>query len=387
MGALGLIATVFLVACAATPSSEDPPATEPAYRDVVQLFERGIARTCALNNGVCHNSNSYPDLHTVSTVIGTIGRACNVDVATPAEIHDACEPAADHLVIPSAGIDARIVRAALAPDGLSITLTLDPPPDLLATMATDTEVHRGTTRFAVGAKVLAVAGPDVELELRTTEARRFFDLEYPLTALQLHVGDPNGNGVEGAIAAAMPLIAPGNPDGSYMLRRLVDASYGELMPRQCRTWDDRANHALACWIAGLAADGSNAYEPIDYASCTYDVTGLGKCETVVATGYAGVEQIFARSCGGTGCHVGEEAPAGKLDLSPGNAYAQLVGTPSLAVRMDRVAPGDPDASYLWCKVAGTCAARQGARMPLDAPALDDVDLETIREWIAAGAPR
>ena len=62
------------------------------------------------------------------------------------------------------------------------------------------------------------------------------------------------------------------------MRRLVDDQFGELMPRQCRTWDDRANAALACWIAGLAPDASNAYDAIDYAGCPVDVAGLGKCE-------------------------------------------------------------------------------------------------------------
>jgi hypothetical protein len=118
-----------------------------------------------------------------------------------------------------------------------------------------------------------------------------------------------------------------------------------------------------------------------------NVDGLGKCETVVETGYAGVEKIFARSCAGTGCHVNEAAPAGKLDLGEGRAYAALVGAPAIGTHMARVTPGDPEASYLWCKIAGSCAQRQGARMPLDAPPLSDVDLETVRTWIANGAPR
>jgi hypothetical protein len=278
VGALGLIAALLLAACVAETGGADPRETPaPVYRDVVELFDRGIARTCALNNGVCHNSNNYPDLHTVSNVIATVGRACNVDVAKPADIHDACEPPADHLVIPSAGIDARIVRATAAADGLSITLTLAPAPDALMTTASDTEVHRGSTRFVVGARVLAVDGADVRLALATAEAKRFFDLAFPLTPLQLHVGDPNGNGVEGALAHAMPLITPGDPDRSYLLRRLVDDSYGELMPRQCRTWNDDANHALACWIAGLASDASNAYDAIDYTACEVEVVGLGRC--------------------------------------------------------------------------------------------------------------
>jgi hypothetical protein len=39
------------------------------------------------------------------------------------------------------------------------------------------------------------------------------------------------------------------------------------------------DEALACWLAGLTADASNAYDPIDYDACTIDVSGLGKCES------------------------------------------------------------------------------------------------------------
>ena len=64
-----------------------------------------------------------------------------------------------------------------------------------------------------------------------------------------------------ALVMAMPLVTAGDPDRSFMLKRLIDPAYGELMPRQCRTWNDAANLALACWIAGLAPDASNAFAP------------------------------------------------------------------------------------------------------------------------------
>jgi hypothetical protein len=280
VGPLGVALLLALAACTTTAPSDDKPAGQQrVYRDVVELFDHGIARTCALNGGVCHNSNNYPDLHTVSNLIGTVGRACNVDTAQPENINDACEPAADHLVIAAAGIDARILRASVTSDLARVTLVLDPPPTALASPA-DSEVHRATAVLVKGVRVAAVDATGVTLTLATPEAKRFFDVRaYPVGPLQLRVGDPNGNGIEGARAVAMPLITPGDPDHSYLLKRLVDLEYGELMPRQCRTWDDAANEALACWISGLAADASNAYAPIDYDACTVDVHGLGKCES------------------------------------------------------------------------------------------------------------
>lgn len=293
MGPVVLALVLVLAACGTEPVSEVPQ-TEPVYPDVVSLFDRAIAPTCSLNNGVCHNSNNYPDLHTAAAIVATLDEPCNVELEDPTQVHDACEPAADHLVIASAGIDARIVRAQLldseltaeARDLTQITLTLDPPPAALAPGATDTIVKRDGITFSVGeygAKVSAVQGADVTLDLRSAygewTAKQFFDVRaYPPGPLTLHVGDPNGNGVEGALVMAMPLVTAGDPDRSFMLKRLVDPAFGELMPRQCRTWNDAANLALACWIAGLSPDASNAYEPIDYDRCTAVVAGLGKCE-------------------------------------------------------------------------------------------------------------
>jgi hypothetical protein len=292
MGPMVLIA-LLLVACGTEPVSDEAAIT-PEYSDVVSLFDRAIAPTCSLNNGVCHNSNNYPDLHTPAAIIATLDGPCNVELEDPTQVHDVCEPAADHLVIASAGIDARIVRARLldselakdAKDLTQITLTLDPAPMGLTPGAIDTIVKRGELAFSVGeygAKVSFVQGGDVTLDLTSSygewSAKRFFDVRvYPPTPLTVHVGDPNGNGVQGALVMAMPLVAAGDPSRSFMLKRLIDPAFGELMPRQCRTWNDAANLALACWINGLAPDASNAYEPIDYTACSAVVAGLGKCE-------------------------------------------------------------------------------------------------------------
>ena len=395
------IAAIGLAACS-TPPDEGSP--EELYPDVVTLFDQGIARTCSLNNGVCHNSNNYPDLHTIANLVSTVGGPCNVATTEPGEVHDACEPPADHLVIPSAGIDARIVSAMLLPEEVDVavedlsqvTLVLDPAPVGLAAGATDTQVHRGSIVFDIGAhgaRVASVDGATVVLDLRPNEygnwtTKVFFDVRtFPPGPIHVVVGDPNGNGVQGALAGAMPLVKAGDPMGSYLFRRLVDENYGELMPRQCRTWDDRANQALACWITGLAADLGNVYAPIDYAACGVEVTGMGKCATIEATGYAAVEQIFTRSCAGTGCHVNESEPASGLDLTAGRARGSLVDIAASEVPgRSRVVPGDPAASYLWCKLAPDCADRRGGRMPLDAEPLSDADLATIEAWIADGAP-
>jgi hypothetical protein len=86
----------------------------------------------------------------------------------------------------------------------------------------------------------------------------------------------------------------------------------------------------------------------------------------------------------TRCH----GRSGGLDLAPGRSHAALVGAPMLTracSSFPRVAPGDPDASALVKKLAGTDC---GSRMPRNAPGHFDAhpgELVRIRSWILGGA--
>jgi hypothetical protein len=93
------------------------------------------------------------------------------------------------------------------------------------------------------------------------------------------------------------------------------------------------------------------------------------------------QTIFTPIC--TTCHAGAQAPVG-LRLEDGVSYTMLVDVPSAQVPgLRRVAPGDPDNSYLVHKVEGTAAV--GRRMPLGLSPLDQEQIDLIRQWIAAGA--
>ena len=82
-------------------------------------------------------------------------------------------------------------------------------------------------------------------------------------------------------------------------------------------------------------------------------------------------------------------------LMPGNqvdilmsGYGNLVDVPSTeAPALDRIEPGDPDASYLWHKINGTHASVGGSGNPMPAPAggLDAGTIATIEAWISGGA--
>ncbi|MDH3589950.1 MAG: Ig-like domain-containing protein, partial [Gammaproteobacteria bacterium] len=85
----------------------------------------------------------------------------------------------------------------------------------------------------------------------------------------------------------------------------------------------------------------------------------------------------------TSCHAGSAAPLG-LRLESGSSFALLVNIPSVQESgVLRVAPGDPDNSYLIQKLEGT--AGTGSRMPLGTPPLPQSTIDVIRAWIAAGA--
>jgi hypothetical protein len=99
---------------------------------------------------------------------------------------------------------------------------------------------------------------------------------------------------------------------------------------------------------------------------------------------ADIEPLLDGTCARPGCHTGV-VPAQGLDLSSGSAYASLVAVPASQCSDGRVrvAPGDPDASYLVDKLLGVdlCA---GTLMPKGAP-LTPAQIQIIRDWVAAGA--
>lgn len=93
------------------------------------------------------------------------------------------------------------------------------------------------------------------------------------------------------------------------------------------------------------------------------------------------DNVFTPIC--TGCHAGAGAPVG-LRLDAGSSYALLVNAASAEVpSLQRVTPGNPDASYLIQKLEGTAAV--GSRMPLNGPPLPAATIAVIRQWITDGA--
>jgi Bacterial Ig-like domain len=94
-------------------------------------------------------------------------------------------------------------------------------------------------------------------------------------------------------------------------------------------------------------------------------------------------ELFTPTCAASGCHTGAAAPQG-LRLDEANSYGLLVGVASMEVpSLLRVAPGDPDNSYLIHKLEGTASV--GDQMPLDGTPLPQASIDVIRQWIIEGA--
>jgi hypothetical protein len=99
------------------------------------------------------------------------------------------------------------------------------------------------------------------------------------------------------------------------------------------------------------------------------------------------DNIFTPSCATSGCHdgpIGPGLPAGQDLSSLASSFASLVGVASVQVpSLLRVNPGNANSSYLVQKLEGTAAS--GSQMPLGGNPLSQTTIDTIRDWINAGA--
>jgi hypothetical protein len=145
-----------------------------------------------------------------------------------------------------------------------------------------------------------------------------------------------------------------------------------------RTW--AAALGLGVAAAGLAATGCGTVKS------PTEVPAGGEADGTAFT-FAQVQaQVFTPSCAKAGCHVAGVA-AGGMVLEAGRSYGEIVGRPSQEnPALARVAPGEPERSYLLKKVRGD-ADITGSRMPQDGPPfLSREQVEGIAGWIRAGAP-
>ena len=95
-------------------------------------------------------------------------------------------------------------------------------------------------------------------------------------------------------------------------------------------------------------------------------------------------EVFTPSCATRACHdpLGQQS---QMVLTAGRAYSSIVGVSSVEMpSLQRVAPNDPTASYLYRKIVGSGIT--GDRMPLNQPPLSEQHIALVRDWIRRGAP-
>jgi hypothetical protein len=127
-------------------------------------------------------------------------------------------------------------------------------------------------------------------------------------------------------------------------------------------------------------------------------SGGKACGTPGAT-FAQVQTIISKSCGTTTCHPNAQGQHINLHNTDGMLYMRLMGNvPTAATDMQcrnrpMVVPCSPDTSLIVQMIEAATAPRAGCaiRMPDDCPmdraCLVDADIQTIRSWIAGGAPQ
>ena len=125
-------------------------------------------------------------------------------------------------------------------------------------------------------------------------------------------------------------------------------------------------------------------------ACAGDGTGVDLGNGNGAGGIslsADVQPIFTGNCALSGCHAAP-SPVEGMNLASGQTFSSIVNVRSNESSLLRVAPGEPDNSYLVHKIQGTQVTEGGGccdRMPLERLPLSAAQIETIRSWIAAGA--
>ena len=143
--------------------------------------------------------------------------------------------------------------------------------------------------------------------------------------------------------------------------------------------------SLTLLAATAACGGDQSASPGDSPSTG---TGGGSFDQIQRT-------VLTPTCAVSGCHASALPTSGNLALTPAVAYDNLVNVrpASLAADRDglrRVVPFKPDSSLLFQKIVLALAAHNGEYgniMPVGSPSLAQGQVDFIRKWIEAGAPR
>ncbi len=145
---------------------------------------------------------------------------------------------------------------------------------------------------------------------------------------------------------------------------------------------------------GMMGCGDMQTDPMNCGACDYQCAPGQTCAAGVCTcgmtqvAFADVQGILTAKCATAGCHTGGAIAKAGLDMSAGKSYMEMVSvaTSQCGGARTLVIPGKPDESYLMDKLLGVDLCGVSKRMP-PAAALPMGDIQTISDWICAGAPQ
>lgn len=378
------------------------------YPTLGALYERALAPGCADREGMCHRAKTYPELGSIRDFFGAINAPCQLSEPDGARVLDACEIRGDDLAISTAaGVETiEIMRAVVGDDEplparrVRLELARAPSSNVLEErplrVIRPPSEHAGPLDVELGSALLNHAPETAAIELDLTSSpdaiRRFLDPRAVATThAHLAQGDPNGNGMAHVAAEPLRLIVPGDPERSTLYLRMRDESFGPRMPPLRDSFDPAALRAMYCFIRAL--DPATTPEvlreelvlDVEVERCPPDPYA----EAPIEPSFDTVKALFARRCAAGPCHS-SAARAEDLVLEPTAAHyvETVISVPSRqSPPALRVTPGQPEASYLYCKVDPDCAdIKPGTElMPGAGDRLTDAELAAVRRWIADGA--
>jgi len=180
-------------------------------------------------------------------------------------------------------------------------------------------------------------------------------------------------------ATGKPIVAAGDPDGSYLLANLNGKNIsGDVMPQGGDPLPAAQKNTVKEWIASLAPAPTPTPAPTPAAkpAPTAASTGAGDdAAKRVAELEPKVKKIFADQC--LACH-----DTGSDDIVLAGSPERLLKESSKVARRPILVAGDADGSYLIQKLTGAKGI-VGDPMPLGGDLLAKGELETMRQYIAA----
>jgi len=123
----------------------------------------------------------------------------------------------------------------------------------------------------------------------------------------------------------------------------------------------------------------------DASDFTFAVSGPPRAVSLAGE----LQPVLSARCTNAGCHGTVATQEGVKLTDAATSFATLVSVPSTQCGAQvRVAPGDPDHSYLITKLLGSSGASCfiGTRMPKGATPLTLSEIQAFRDWIVNGAP-